>query len=293
MTKSNIFVALFIAVLVSIAVIGFSKVDQANSQLTKGSDNYTIVETWELPMELNEISGMVWLDHHILACIQDENGIVFIYDLDEKAISEEIPFAGNGDYEGIAHHDNILYVIQSDGLLYEINPWNTPERSIKSHQTRFTSLNNLESLTYSVPEKSLLTAPKDKDKDLAYKGIYKVGMSSSGNLDQDSALYKIDLHSEMFDEYRGEKIHKTFSPSEIAVHPLTNEIYVLEGKVPKLLILDEKGILKRVYKLDEIHFPQPEGMTFSAQGDLHISNEAVNNSATILLVELKDPQKDL
>lgn len=286
MKKSSLFIGLFIAVLIGIAIIGFSKVSQANAKITEGSDNYTISETWELPDELDEISGIVWIDDHTLACVQDENGIIYLYDLDEKSIREEIPFSGNGDYEGIALHKTDLYVMQSDGLLYEIKDWRETNRTISSYQTGFKAANNMESLTYSAKDSSLLTAPKDKDANDEFKGIYKISMTSK-RVDVNSPTYKIEMNAEALKNYRDKKLRKTFNPSEIAVHPKTNDIYVLEGKNPKLLILDENGNLKNVYKLDEINFPQPEGMTFSADGDLYISNEAVNGAATIHLVDFK------
>ncbi|MBO3098146.1 SdiA-regulated domain-containing protein [Gelidibacter pelagius] len=286
MKKSSLFIGLFIAVLIGIAIIGFSKVSQANAKITEGSDNYTISETWELPDELDEISGIVWIDDHTLACVQDENGIIYLYDLDEKSIREEIPFSGNGDYEGIALHKTDLYVMQSDGLLYEIKDWRETNRTISSYQTGFKAANNMESLTYSAKDSSLLTAPKDKDANDEFKGIYKISMTSK-RVDVNSPTYKIEMNAEALKNYRDKKLRKTFNPSEIAVHPKTNDIYVLEGKNPKLLILDEHGNLKNVYKLDEINFPQPEGMTFSADGDLYISNEAVIGAATIHLVDFK------
>ena len=285
MSKSNLFVGLFAAVLIAVGVIGFSKVNKANSEMAKGSDNYTITETWELPTELNEISGIVWIDDHTLACVQDENGMIYFYDLGERSITKEISFAGNGDYEGLALHNSDLYVMQSDGLLYEIKNWESADRTINAHQTQFKSDHNMESLTYSINDNSLLTAPKDKDVKDDFKGIYKVSMSSK---DTDAPIYKIDMNDKALKEYRSKKLWKTFNPSEIAVHPKTNEIYVLEGKNPMLLILDEQGAIKSVNKLDEINFPQPEGMTFSPDGDLYISNESNNGAATIHLVDLKN-----
>lgn len=286
MRKSSLFVGLFVAILIGIGVIGFSKVSQANAKITEGSENYTISETWKLPTELDEISGIVWIDAHTLACVQDENGVIYLFDLDEKSIAEEIPFAGNGDYEGIALHESNLYVMQSDGLLYEIKDWRQTDRTISSYQTGFKADNNMESLTYSNKDGSLLTAPKDKDVHDEFKGIYKISTSSkSANVDLPT--YKIKMNAEALKPYNSKKLHKTFNPSEIAVHPKTNDIYILEGKNPKLLIMDENGTIKTVYKLDEINFPQPEGMTFSADGDLYIANEAVNGPATIHLVDFK------
>ncbi|MFT6946360.1 MAG: hypothetical protein ACJARP_000771, partial [Vicingaceae bacterium] len=73
--------------------------------------NYTVVNTWNLPKELSEISGMVWLRDDLLACVQDEEGVIFIYDLDKKQITSRVLFAGAGDYEGIAIHENDAYLL--------------------------------------------------------------------------------------------------------------------------------------------------------------------------------------
>lgn len=286
MKRSNLYVGLFVAVLLAVGVIGFSRVSKANAHITEGIDNYTISETWELPVELNEISGIVWIDSNTLACVQDEDGMLYIYDLNDKEITEEIPFAGSGDYEGIALHNDDMYVMQSDGLLYKIKNWSATNKVVSTHQTAFKDSNNMESLTYSANDNSLLTTPKDRDSKDDYKGIYKISISSL-KTDLAAPAYKIDMNAEALKAYKDKKLYKTFNPSEIAVHPKTNDIYVLEGKNPKLLILDAKGALKTLYKLDEINFQQPEGMTFSEEGDLYISNEAADGTASIHLVELK------
>lgn len=286
MKKSDLYIVLFTVVLLAVGIVGFSMVSNSNAHMTKGIENYTILETWELPTELDEISGIAWISHNTLACVQDEHGIIYIYDLDEKSVSKEIPFASNGDYEGIAKNGDDLYVIQSDGLLYEVKNWNATNKIVSSFETGFEASNNIESLTYSNQEKALLTVPKDKDIKNDYKGIYKIPMASK-KVDRDTPLYKIDMNAPELKEYRHKKIQKTFSPSEIAVHPINNDIYILEGKNPKLMILNPEGVLKNIYKLDEINFPQPEGITFSDTGELYISNEAANDVATIHLVELK------
>ena len=145
----------------------------------------------------------------------------------------------------------------------------------------------MESLSYSIKDNSLLTVPKDRDQSVDFKGIYKISLASK-KTDINAPTYKIDMNDALLKVNKNKKLFKTFNPSEIAVHPKTNEIYVLEGKKPKLLILDADGNLKSVYKLDEINFPQPEGMTFDDDGALYISNESAHGPATIHLVELKE-----
>src|SRR5688572_27745210 len=45
----------------------------------QGSENIRIINKWELPDELLEVSGIVWLDNNRFACVQDEEGTVFIF----------------------------------------------------------------------------------------------------------------------------------------------------------------------------------------------------------------------
>ena len=43
--------------------------------------NYNIVEKWELPEILNEVSAIDWIGTNSIAAVQDEDGTLFIYDL--------------------------------------------------------------------------------------------------------------------------------------------------------------------------------------------------------------------
>ena len=76
-----------------------------------------ILEKWDLPSELLEVSGIAWLDAERFACIQDEKGSIFIYNRVSNKIEKEIPFAGLGDYEGLAVNKNMAYVVRADGKL--------------------------------------------------------------------------------------------------------------------------------------------------------------------------------
>lgn len=98
---------------------------------------------------------------------------------------------------------------------------------------------------------------------------------------------KINMNDGAFNSYKKKKAYKTFSPSDIAIHPKTGKYYILDGKNPKLLILDKDGTIEKVYKLDKNQFAQPEGITFSPDGTLYISNESGNNPASILQVNFK------
>ena len=75
-------------------------------------------------------------------------------------------------------------------------------------------------------------------------------------------------------------------PSEIAIHPVTNEIYITDGRNPKLLILDASGAIKKLYQLNKNEFSQPEGLTFKPDGEMLIANEGVKQPGNILTVKV-------
>ncbi len=54
-----------------------------------------------------------------MACVQDERGIVFVYDIGSQKIVDEVRFGSKGDYEGLTKFDSKLFVLRSDGKLYE------------------------------------------------------------------------------------------------------------------------------------------------------------------------------
>lgn len=271
---------------VGIMAMAYAFTNSINNDIKPIHSNYVITKTWKLPSALNEVSGISWIATNTIACIQDEEGVIYIYDLDKHSIIKEIPFAGSGDYEGIAVADTNAYVMRSDGLVYVISDYNTASKSTTSFQTGFNANNNMESLYFNPKSNMLITAPKDRDSNSdTYKGIYQI--SSDDMESSKPPLFKINMNDQALKNFKGKKEYKTFNPSDIAINPITNEMYVLEGKNPKLLVLDADGNFKALHHLNPSEFPQPEGITFSPEGTLYISSEAKNGSATIQLVEFK------
>jgi DNA-binding beta-propeller fold protein YncE len=98
-----------------------------------------------------------------------------------------------------------------------------------------------------------------------------------------SPAFKINLNSEVFDKMKGKK-SRYIRPSAIAIEPNTGDIYITEGVKPKLLILDSKGKAKSLHKLGS-EFDQPEGLGFSPDGKLFISNEGKGDPGNIIQLQ--------
>lgn len=255
------------------------KKDKKNKDKGPADAAIEVKQKWNLPERLKEISGLQYLDPERFACVQDEEGVVFIYNIKNNSIEKEISFAGAGDYEGLTVAGNSAYVVRSDGHLFEIHNWlNKPE--IKQHKTSLTADHNVEGLHFDAKQNRLLLAIKDEEpgkKD--YKGVYAFDLND--NRFDSNPVYKLSTGS----EGSGKK-KKGIKPSDIARHPSTNELYVLDGPASKLLVVDESGNIKQTYNLGNA-FEQPEGISFNDQGDLFISNEGVKGSGNILHVVIK------
>ena len=140
----------------------------------------------------------------------------------------------------------------------------------------------MEALALDRIHHSLIIAPKDRDNSDDFKGLYRIPIASKAM--NRVPNIKISMDDGALKAYQKKKKYKTFNPSDIAIHPTTGDYYVLEGINPKLLILDSNGTIQKVYELDEKHFAQPEGITFSPEGKLYISNESGDAPASIVQV---------
>lgn len=241
-----------------------------------------IVEEMKMPPELKEISGLSWMKNN-LAAVQDEMGIIYLLNPDNGEVIEEIPFAGKGDFEGVASAKGNFFVITGAGILAEVS---AKGEVINSFRTGLNTANNPEGVFYDTKTDRLLIALKGESPDEKNtKHIYAFDLKS-GEL-ADKPIYKIDLTHEIFSHRKKNRSNEIFQPSDLTIHPQTGEIYIVDGAHPALLILDPSGQPRRLLELDKKTFLQPEGITFDPQGNLFISSEGVKEHGKIFKVQLK------
>ena len=289
MRENTISALIIFGVLALVGMLWFAYENPALNPRLK-EETYTIIRKWEMPVELEEISGITYLSEDKIACVQDEEGIIFIFNLDTDSVEKKINFGKSGDYEGLAIVNSTAYVLESSGKLFEVSNYLKPNFLTEEYNLPFSGRNNLESLVADSINNRLLLAIKDVDpngKD--YKGIYAFDLETKKTLSE--PIFKIPMNDPIFSGKSTKKNKKKsdkFYPSEIAINPIDGNVYILEGKNPRLLIMDSKGKLLQLHDLNKKYFPQPEGMTFAPDGTLYISNEGKKGTATILEVELKE-----
>jgi uncharacterized protein YjiK len=280
----------FIIIIGILAFVGLLALAFENpfNHLNLEQKTYTIIKKWNMPNELDEISGISWISKNKIACVQDEQGIIFIYNLEKKIIEQKVNFGKSGDYEALAIIDSTAYIIKSDGKIFEVLKYLSPNFKTKEYQTPFSEKNNIESLVADTLNNRLLFTVKDKDPNSeTYKGVYAFNLETKKTEAQ--PIFKIPLTDSIFGQSNN-KVGKEniFYPSEIGINPKNSNIYVLDGKKHKLLILSSLGRIIKLHNLTKKEFPQAEGITFSDEGTIFISNEGKKGTATILQVAFNE-----
>lgn len=248
-----------------------------------------------LPDSLHEISGVTFMDPSTVAAVQDENGILFIHDVRRNRTVAKYPFHADGDYEGITRIDDKIYVLRSDGKLYEIKNFDTRKESVKSYTTEVPADNN-EGLCYDEEHDRLLIGCKNR---IDKKSISKDTRQIYAWDPDKKELKKEPVYAFDEDDVKdfakkndliipgltllSDKYEFKFNISAIAIHPISGKLYLLDAADHLLFVLDDKSHLDHVVQLDPQLFNKPEGITFTSTGNMYITNEGQTGKARLLI----------
>jgi uncharacterized protein YjiK len=282
-----IFGIVLFAVLVVVSIYLFKR------DVSLGYDFNEPDEIIVLPDTLHEISGITLGDVNNLYCVQDENGILFQFDTENKEIVGEEVFGKDGDYEGVCRAGSVFYILRSDGVLFELNkqaleviaeevvPEND-ELQVKKHRLDLPVIEN-EGLCYDEQNNRLLIISREQ---------------SPHTKTNERLVYAFDLLKKRvskkpvfslnpFTEKKNNRSDLLFRPSELAIHPVTGELFVISSKDHALFVFSPKGKIKKIHLLNPLIFNKPEGLAFLENGDLYISNEGKHEKPTLLFFRYK------
>lgn len=261
--------------------------DKWNSDVLKDNDIYNSssydffnpLKAIDLPEILNEVSGISIKDQGMVYCIQDEIGSVFFYNMDKETIEGIYRFSEIGDFEDITFHDKTAYILRSDGAIFTVNL----EDYSKNTNMQYLPIQslNFEGISYDAMNESFLIACHDKNisDTINNKNIFRYyPKKNSDNIYKELSI-SVDNVNEFFKKhYSAIKVSTiSFSPSAIALHPLTGDYYILSATDRMIIIYDSKKNFKTIYALPSNIFYKPEGIGFYPNGDLLISNEGTKN----------------
>lgn len=258
------------------------------------------IELIEVPEDLEEISGIAFVNDSLVAAVEDENGVLYFFDIAKKKIVREFPFAEEGDYEDLARNGNDMYVVRADGTIYEIANFASEHPQITYYQTPLKSKNDIESLAYDQQNHRLLLAVKEKnlnqkDKEDEFKDIYQFTLKDKTfdsipvmriNLKQIEDKFKEDELTEASKKFLkaigNENINQIIKPTALTYHPTNGKLYVLSAGNNFILTLNPDGSFADITRFSGKEFMQPEGIAFNSKGELYISNEGKKNKGNII-----------
>ncbi len=246
-----------------------------------------------MPAALEEISGLgMTADGVYLVGVQDEDGLIFFINKATGKVERPVEFWKDGDYEGVEVVGNDIYVVKSTGTVYHV-----PEKHGEYHRNHvekynffLTEENDVEGLAHDAKNNRLLLACKAKAGEgqnyqrqkgiygfdlekmtLTEEPVYTVSLSQVLTYLSSTPYYQDkDKLLERFDEDADEL---DFAPSAIAIHPVTEHIYILSSVGKLLLVIDSEGEIVHLEKLKKSVHHQPEGLCFDRDGTMYIANE--------------------
>lgn len=235
--------------------------------------------------DLQEISGLGATDvPDRYVAIADEKGEIFFVNANEGgSIEHRVLFREKGDFEGVEMVGQTLYAVKSDGKVFEITNWKKGAKlDVKEHDTHLNKDDDVEGLGYDPYRNALLLACKGNPDSDAKRNIYAFDLKEKKL--SDSPVYTIDPTevARLVPDGPEDKPN-FFSPSGIAIHPKTGEIFVTSTAKKRLVVLDyNTGQIRFANRLDKKVMPQPEGISFDAAGNLLISSEGKKGEGLLL-----------
>lgn len=250
----------------------------------------------DLPAELVEVSGLTDVSDSLMACLQDEEALLYLLDVRDGSVVERHRFGPPGDMEGLTRVKDGFYALRSDGLVYHLRKARSGYALADTFRLRLPN-RDIEGLGYDEARGVVLVAPKD-----ALKGDPQLrdrrqlfafdphthrllpepvlSYTLSGILQQARAA---GITVPMRTTPKGKQVPELkLRMASVAVDPVTDHYVILSATDRTLLVLDREGRFVHLYFLDPDRLPKPEGLTFLPDGRMLIASEGRNGPARIL-----------
>jgi hypothetical protein len=240
-----------------------------------------------LPKGLSEVSGLAVASGNSVFAHDDNYGIVYEVDLESGRMLRAFALGKptvREDFEDIAVRANFVYLLASDGRLFEA--------PIGAHRQR---------VRYNVYDtgvgphcetEGLVNGPKDGDFLILCKKphqdelkdrlvIYLWSLGDRSPVSSPWLNVSLDGLVEPLDQ-------ANFHPSALCWRRDVGRLIIVSAKGHSAIEIDEQGKLIDRVKLDKVEHPQPEGLTLMPDGRLVISDEGARGHGKL---EIYDPPR--
>ncbi|MEO8294262.1 MAG: SdiA-regulated domain-containing protein [Gemmatimonadota bacterium] len=246
---------------------------------TKGPDEP--IARWILSGELSEISGLALTADGRLLAHGDERGIVDQIDYRRGVVVKRFTLGKHGvraDFEGITTVGDIVFMLASNGNIYEFREGAEGERVDYSiHDTQLGRECEFEGIAYDPAIGSLLLACKVVHLKHLHDHlvIYRWSLHDGGK----DRITRIDGSlKDVLAAHDWKELH----PSDITIDPFTGNYILISAQQKALIWVKPDGQILSAKDLPSGH-DQAEGLAITRDSILIISDEAVKRPAVLTL----------
>ncbi len=212
----------------------------------------------------------------------DERGVVFEIDYRAGTIVKTFALSDQrapvaDDFEGIAAAEGRLYLVSSAGRLYEFGEGADQETVLYNlYTTGIGRDHEIEGLAYEPDQRVLLLISKNarNPQQADHIAIYRWSVDTKQLVADGPLLIPTAQLAPRIDS-------KQFQPSGIERHPLSGNYFVVAARQCAVAEITPQGQVLAVAKLAAKRHPQAEGIAFTADHALVISDEGTGKRATL------------
>lgn len=245
-----------------------------------GSAQGAPLAVWILPPQLHEISGLTLTPDGRVFAHNDENGRVIQIDPKTGIVVKRFMLQGDptGDFEAIAHVGPDIYLLESNGRLYQFQEGaDGAHVPYTRYDTRLGRECDFEGLAYDAANSWLLLAckrviTKNLKNELV---IYRLPLPTTDT----SSLSMLTIPKV---EVIGTNRWRNFQPSDMAIDPANGNYVLIASQEKGIAVITPGGGVVRSEPLPGNH-QQAEGVAVTRDGILIVSDEARHKPAAITL----------
>jgi uncharacterized protein YjiK len=271
-----------------LAGLAFAQGAAAQGILGRYEFSAETAQQWRLPDKLNEISGLTLTGDQRLLAVTDELAIVYELDSSEGRLVKAFALGDptlRGDFEGIAWSDGRVWLVTSEGVIYEASEGEDGERvTYREYDTDVGKRCEIEGLTYRKSDGMLLLLCKKIRKKSGLKGLVIFAWSTSGRTtvsEKTLALPDRDIAIAL-------RMNR-LNPSGITIDDPSGNLLIVAARQRAVIELDGGGSLLSTSLLPAAAHRQAEGIAILPSGDILIADEGGGHRARLAVYSPTDP----
>ena len=244
---------------------------------------------WKLPTALDEISGLAMTGDNRLLAHNDERAIIFEIDYRNGSIVKafqlsDTNYPAAGDFEGIAATDDGIFLVTSNGRLFQCREGNAGESVLFNVYTTGVGRDcEIEGLAYDHTQRHLILICKEA-RSLDMEGQLALCRWSIDDRQLVRDGQTVITVKDFSRHIKGKKFH----PSGIERHPVSGNYFVVAARQAAIAEVTPGGTVIAVRKFPAKWHRQVEGIAFAADGTLIVADEGAGRRGRLTLYPVSD-----